>query len=140
MKSAGIGCQHIWQNKKNRWLVTSARTTYQCIPYSRKISQSLNFVFFAIWVKWQKFIHEIFSFMKFSLVYCFIVNRVRLRSWPCCIFGSVEVPLSLPDPKRHLSSTVRPQAIDSANKKVSMEDQASRLLQNQKRELFLTHW
>ena len=84
------------------------------LPYSVKISRGLTFVFLAIMAKSRKFICEIFSFAKFLLyVYCSIITGFT------CDHGPVEVfsvhSRSLPDPKCPLSSTVRPQAIDSAN-------------------------
>ena len=95
-------------------LVVVARSR---LPYSRKFSQGLNFTFFAFCLNWRKFIHKVFSFAKHSVMYCSIVTGSACNHGPTEVF-SVQLR-SLSDPKRLLSSTVRSQAIDIANKNVS---------------------
>ena len=83
------------------------------IPYSMENFVRFKFSIFCDVGEITKVYLRNFSFVKISVVHCTIVIGFA------CDHGPVEVFLiqsrSLPDPKCPLSSTVRPQAIDSAN-------------------------
>ena len=83
-----------------------------CIKGSHTAGNKVTTWLYIWWENFSKFIREIFSCILFHCKTGFTCNH-----------GPVEVfsvqSTSLPDPKRRLSSIVRPQAIDSANKKVS---------------------
>ena len=69
------------------------------LPHSENILWGLSFVFFMIWAKSRKFIHEI------SVVYCSIVIGFTCDHGPVEVF-SAQSRWSLSDPKRLPSSTL----------------------------------
>ena len=89
------------------------------LTYSGKISWGLKFTFFVIWAKSQKLIREIIIREIFSRILFPYKTGFLCDHGPVQVFSVHDQSRSLSDPKLRLSSTGRPQAIDSDNKKVS---------------------